>query len=101
MQPLDLRDDHRLGRHPRRIIGRQGAGDLLQVLSPHGDMKPVEKRWSGNAGIGENAPKPGATVGEGGQRRALGAAAGVEVAADQPRDIRVGSGDSAENLAAA
>ena len=32
VQPLDLGDDHRLRRHPCRIIGRQAAGDLLEVL---------------------------------------------------------------------
>ena len=31
-QTLDLFDDHRLGRHPWRIVGRQGTGDLLQLL---------------------------------------------------------------------
>src|SRR4051794_28261616 len=35
-QSLDLRDDHRL-RHPSRwVLVRQHAGDLLQVLQPHG-----------------------------------------------------------------
>ena len=39
-QSLDLHDDHRLRRHPRRIIGQQGAGDLLQMLEPHANVKP-------------------------------------------------------------
>ena len=32
---LNLLNDPRLRRHPVRIIRRQGAGDLLQVLQPH------------------------------------------------------------------
>src|SRR5271165_661243 len=98
-QALDLLDDHRLRRHPCRIVGRQCAGDLLQVLQPHGDVKPVEDRQLGDAGIGENTPKPGTTVGAGRQGRVLGAAGGVEVPADQHRDVRIRSGDGAENLA--
>src|SRR3954447_8082865 len=35
-QSLDLRDDHRLRRPSRRVLVRQHAGDLLQVLQPHG-----------------------------------------------------------------
>jgi hypothetical protein len=31
VQPASVLDDHRLRRHPRRIIGRQAAADLLQV----------------------------------------------------------------------
>src|SRR5277367_240350 len=100
-QALDLLDDHRLCRDPCRIVGRQGAGDLLQVLQPHGDMKPVKDRQLADAGIGENAPKPGTTVGAGCQRRVLGPAGGVEGPADQHRDVRIRSGDGAENLATA
>ena len=44
VQPFDLLDDHRLRRHPRRMISRQGAGDLLEVLKPHTDMEPVKNR---------------------------------------------------------
>ena len=69
------------------------------MLEPHGDVEPVEKRRCSDAGIGENAPEPRTTVGEGGQRRGLGSADGVEVPADQPREVSAGSGDSAENLA--
>ena len=36
VQPLHLLDDHRLRRHPRRIIGRQAAGCLLEVLELSG-----------------------------------------------------------------
>jgi hypothetical protein len=55
VQPLDLRGDHRLRRHPRRMISRQGAGDLLEVLKPRTDVEPVKNRRRGDAGIGENA----------------------------------------------
>ena len=40
LQPFDLLDDHRLRRHPRRIIGRQTAGCLLEVLQAHADVEP-------------------------------------------------------------
>ena len=64
--PLHLLDDHSLRRDPRRIISRQGAGCLLEVLEPHADVEPVENRQLGDAGISENAPQSGAPVGEGG-----------------------------------
>jgi hypothetical protein len=57
VQPLHLLDDH----HPRRIIGRQAAGCLLEVLKPHADVEPVENRQLGDAGISENAPQSGDT----------------------------------------
>jgi hypothetical protein len=31
---------------------------LLQVLQPHADVEPVEDRRLGDAGLGENVPKP-------------------------------------------
>src|SRR5260370_20541499 len=101
VQPLNFLDDHRLRHHPRRIIGRQAAGDLLQVLKSHRDMKPVEDWRPGDAGIRENASEPRTTVGEGGQRRVLGSADGIEVPADQHLDIGVGSRDGAKNPATA
>jgi hypothetical protein len=57
VQPLDFRDNHRLCRHPRRMISRQGTGDLLEVLKPHSDMEPVKHWQFGDAGVGENAPE--------------------------------------------
>jgi hypothetical protein len=60
VQPLHLLDDHRLRRHPCRIIGRQAAGCLLEVLEPHADVEPVENRQLSDAGISENAPQSGA-----------------------------------------
>jgi hypothetical protein len=86
--------------HPRRIIRRQGAGDLLQVLKSHSDVEPVEDRQFGDAGTGQNASKARTPIGEGRQRGAIRSADGVEVPADQHFDVRVGSGDGAENLAA-
>src|ERR1700753_2091543 len=70
------------------------------ALQPHGDMKPIQDRRYDAAGIGENAAKARATIGEGGQRRVLGSADGVKVLADQLRDVCIGSDDGAENLAA-
>jgi hypothetical protein len=70
------------------------------MLQPHADVKPGERRQLGDAGIRENASKATAPVGEGGQYGAFGLADGVEVPADQHFDVRVGSCDGAENLAA-
>ena len=82
-----------------RIIGREAAGDVLQMLQPHADGNPVERRQLDDAGIGENASKDTAPVGEGGPYGAFGLADGVEAPADQHFDVRVGSCDGAENLA--
>jgi hypothetical protein len=54
-QKVDHLDDHRLRRHWCRAICRQTAGDLLQVLQPHGDVEPVKDRRLGDASLGENA----------------------------------------------
>ena len=41
-QALNLLDDHRLRGRALRTIGKsQAAGNLRQVLQPHGDMKPA------------------------------------------------------------
>jgi hypothetical protein len=53
------------------------------------------------AGVGQDAPEPGAAVGEGGQRRVPGPADGVEGVADQRPNVRVDLRDSAENLSSA
>jgi hypothetical protein len=89
VQTFDFLDNHRLRCHSCRIIGRQTAGCLLQVLQPHGDVKPVEHRRFGDTGISQNAPQAGASVGERGQRRILGSPDGVEAAADQHVDVGV------------
>jgi len=60
----------------------------------------VEDRQFGDAGIGQNASKARTPIGEGRQRGAFRSADGVEVPADQHFDVRAGSGDGAENLAA-
>jgi len=70
------------------------------VLQPHGDVKPVEHRPRGDAGIGQTAPEPRTAVGEGGQCRALTPADSVEVAADQLGNGGAGSSDGAEDLTA-
>src|SRR5271168_4293349 len=98
VQPLHLLDDHSLRRHPRRIIYRQAAGCLLEVLESHADMEPVENRQLGDAGISENAPQSGAPVGEGGQHRVLGSSDGVEALADQDFDVRIGFGNGTKSL---
>ena len=101
MQSLDFRDDHSLGRHTRRIAGRQRAGDLSEMLKSHSDMKPVEDRRLGDARIDENAPKPWTTIGEGRQFGAFNSADGVEAPAYQHLYVSVGFRDSAENLSTA
>ena len=85
----------------RRVVSRQCAGDLLQVLEPHGDMKPVKHRRRGDTGVGEDAPQARAAAGKGGQCRVPGSPSGVGTAADQRLEVGTGFGDDAENLAAA
>ena len=92
-QALDLLDDHRLRRHPRRVIGGQSAGYLLQVLQPHRDVEPVEDRRLGDAGGGQYGSESGTSVGEPGQLRVVGLADGREVPADQLHDVGIGFGD--------
>src|SRR5271157_1467012 len=60
----------------------------------------VEKRRRGDAGVSENAPEPGTTIGESGQRGFFSSADSVEVSVDQHFDVRFRSGDGAENLPA-
>src|SRR3954469_18366124 len=60
-------------------------------------MEPVENRESLDASVEEDAPQPGAAVGERGQYRLLGASDSIEVAADQGREIRVGLRHGAEH----
>ena len=85
VQSLDLGDDHSLRRRSRRIAGRQRAGDLLKMLQPHSDMKPVENWRFGDSGIGENASKSRTSIGEGRQFGVFRSAHGVEVPAGLPR----------------
>jgi hypothetical protein len=93
VQPLDFRDDHRLCRHSRRMISRQRAGDLLEVLKPHTDVEPVKNWQFSDVGVGETAPETRTTRGERGHRRVLGAPNRVEFAADQPFDRCIGLRD--------
>jgi hypothetical protein len=98
VQSLDFRGDHSLGRHTRRIAGRQRAGDLPEMLKSHSDMKPVGNRRLDDASIDENAPKPWTTIGEGRQFGTFNSADGVEAPAYQRLDVRVGIRDGADNL---
>jgi len=41
VQALDLGYDQRFCCHPLRVVSRQCAGDLLEVLEPHGNVEPV------------------------------------------------------------
>src|ERR1700722_1007828 len=82
------------------MISRQGAGDLLEVLKPHPDVEPVKNRRRCDAGIGETMPETRTPGGERGQHRVLGAHNGVESAADQRFDSRIGFRDGPENLPA-
>ena len=98
MQAVDFRDDHRPGVLPLRGVGRQGAGCLLGMLQPHGDVEPVEARRLGDAGIDQDRAQPGTAVGE---RRQLGISRLADIgkaAPDQRLDRGVGLGDGGENL---
>ena len=101
VQSLGLSDGHGLRCHPRRVVGRQSAGDLFKMLKSYADMEPVEHRRFRKAGIGQNASKASTTIGEGCQCGVFRSADGLKVSADRHFDVRVGSGDSAKNLAAA
>jgi hypothetical protein len=48
VQTLNLRDDHRLRFGPRRVIARETAGDLLQVLQSHCNVEPCVDDPSGS-----------------------------------------------------
>ena len=61
-------------------------------------MEPIQKRQVSDARVGENSAKAGTAIGEGCQRRLLGAPDGVEVPVDQCLDVRFGFGDRTENL---
>ena len=63
-------------------------------------MEPVQGRKSGDARLEKDTPQPGAAIGERGQYRRPGASHGVETAADQRREIRVGLRHGAEHLPA-
>ena len=67
VQALNFPDDHSRRRLARWSVARQTAGDLLQVLKSHSDVKPVEKRRCGDTRASENVPKSRTAVGEGGQ----------------------------------
>ena len=82
VQALNLLDNHRLRLGLRRVVGWQRAGDLLQVLQPHGGVEPIQDGRPSDAGIGENAPQPRAAVGESRQRRVLGSPDSIKAAAD-------------------
>jgi hypothetical protein len=97
MQSLNLRDDRILCRHALRIVARQGASNLLQVLKSYSNVEPVENWQFADAGIGENTPQAGTTISEGRQSGFFGPADGIETAADQNVDVRAGSGDGSKN----
>ena len=66
VQPLDLRDDHRLRLDPSRLVSRRSARRLLRVLQPHGE--PIRDRRLDNVSRGQNRLQTGTSVGERGQR---------------------------------
>jgi hypothetical protein len=62
-------------------------------------MEPIQNRKLIDARSEKDAPQPGTAVGERRQSRALGAPDHrIEATADQRRGIRVGFGDSTEDL---
>src|SRR3954453_18151126 len=88
-QALDLLDDHRFRSGALRTMRRQAAGDLRQMVQPHGNVKPIQNRRLGDTSVEEDAPQPGTAVGEGCQHRRVGASDSIEAAADQCGEIRV------------
>src|SRR3954470_7429608 len=62
-QALDLLDDHRFRSGALRTMRRQAAGDLRQMLQPHGNVKPIQNRRLGDTSVEEDAPQPGTAVG--------------------------------------
>src|SRR4051794_5600226 len=72
-QALDLLDDHRFRSGALGTMRRQAAGDLRQMLQPHGNVKPIQNRGLGDTSVEEDAPQPGTAVGEGRQHRRVGA----------------------------
>lgn len=49
-----LPEDHSRRRRPHR--SRESVGDLLQMLTSHPNVEPIEKRHCGDAGVGEMRP---------------------------------------------
>src|SRR4051794_22196589 len=78
-QALDLLDDHRFRSGALRTMRRQAAGDLRQMLQPHGNVKPIQNRGLGDTSVEEDAPQPGTAVGEGCQHRRVGASDSITV----------------------
>src|SRR5689334_5902251 len=100
-QPVDFRDDHRLGAFLLQGLARQAAGGLPGMLQAHGDMEPVEEWRLGDAGLGEDGAQPRTAIGEGGQHGPVGVADLLEAAPDQRFDLGIGPGDGGEQLAGA
>ena len=98
VQALNFPDDHCLRRLPRRIVARQSAGDLLQVLKSHADVKPVQKRRSVTSASARMRRSP-----EEPSVKAVSAVCSVRPTASRFRLIRpsrsdFGFGDRTENL---
>src|SRR5208283_2344421 len=98
VQSLDLRDDSHLCLDPTRLVGGQSTRCLLRVLQPHGDVEPVRNWRLRDASLGQYRSKAGTPVGERGQRGGVGSADRLKNTPEQHRDIRIGFGDSAEDL---
>src|SRR3954470_21573618 len=58
-QALDLLDDHRFRSGALRTMRRQAAGDLRQMLQPHGNVEPIQNRRVGHTSVEQDAPQPG------------------------------------------
>jgi hypothetical protein len=71
------------------------------MVQPHGDVKPVEERRLGDAGLDQDRAQPGAAIGERRQLGILGLADLLEAAPDQRLDCGVCFRDRGENLPAA
>jgi len=98
-QALDFRDNHSLCFDLLRSLGRQGAGCLLGMVQPQGDVKPLERRRRRDAGLDQHGAQPGTAIGKGSQLGVGGVPDGDEAAPDQRLDRSVGPGDRGEHLA--
>src|ERR1700722_4052863 len=101
VQPLDLRDDHRLRARARQITRCQSVANVFEMLKSHRDVEPVENRRFQDASTGENTPESRTTIGEGSQHRVLVSTNRIEVLSDQPFEVCAGLRDGTENLPAA
>jgi hypothetical protein len=98
VQSVDLLDNEGLRLRPARLVGRQPTRRLFRMVEAHRDVEPIEDGWLPYTSVGQDRPKTGTTVGEGGQVSVAGSAQCLEISADQHRDVGIAPRDGAEYL---